>query len=163
MIPPRFPPAADYAPYKPDPYRLAMGLTPLDLHDWIAPDARMAAELAAKEQLLRERHGDVFIALPEAADSAAEVLELLVSYLPQRFPTLYRRVGDQIENRVTRQQWHVTQHGLHPLDLAGRLVQEDLCLMQLETDTDQYRLVGASVCFPTRWRLAEKMGQSLRL
>ena len=161
MLPPRFPPAADYAPYKPGPYRLAMGLTPLDLHDWIAPDARMAAELAAKERLLRERHGDVFIALPEAADSAAEVLELLVSYLPERFPTLYRRVGGQIENRVTRQQWHMTQHGLHPLDLAGRLVQEDLCLMQLATDTDQYRLVGASVCFPTRWRLAEKIGQSL--
>jgi hypothetical protein len=74
---------------------------------------------------------------------------------------LYRRVGDQLENCVTRQQWHVTQHGLHPLDLAGRLVQEDLCLMQLESATDQYRLVGASVCFPTRWRLAEKMGQSL--
>jgi hypothetical protein len=138
-----------------------MGLTPLDLHDWIEPDARMAVELAEKERLLRERHGDVFIALPEAAASAAEVLELLVSYLPDRFPTLYRRVGDQIENRVTRQQWQVTSHGLHPLDLAGRLVQEDLCLMQLDADTDQYRLVGASVCFPTRWRLAEKMGQSL--
>lgn len=161
MIPSRFPPAADYAPYKPGPYRLAMGLTPLDLRDWIEPDARMAAELAEKERLLRERHGDVFIALPEAADSAAEVLELLVSYLPERFPALYQRVGDQIENRVTRQQWPMTQHGLHPLDLAGRLVQEDLCLMQLATDTDQYRLVGASVCFPTRWRLAEKIGQSL--
>lgn len=156
-----FPPAADYTPFRAGSYRLGMGLTPLDLHDWIEPDARMAVELAEKERLLRERHGDVFIALPEAAGSAAEVLELLVSYLPDRFPTLYRRVGDQIENRVTRQQWQVTLHGLHPLDLAGRLVQEDLCLMQLDTDTDQYRLVGASVCFPTRWRLAEKMGQSL--
>ncbi|MDH3601722.1 MAG: DUF3445 domain-containing protein, partial [Candidatus Tectomicrobia bacterium] len=161
MTPPRFPPAGDYAPYKPGVYRLAMGLTPLDLHDWIEPDAHMAVELAEKERLLRERHGDVFIALAEAADSSAEVLEMLISYLPQRFPTLYRRVGEQIENRVTRQQWHVTQHGLHPLDLAGRLVQEDLCLMQPAANTDQYRLVGASVCFPTRWWLAEKMGQSL--
>jgi hypothetical protein len=138
-----------------------MGLTPLDLHDWIEPDAHMAVDLAEKERLLRERHGEVFIALPEAADSSAEVLELLTSYLPERFPTLYRRVGRQIENRVTRQHWQVTQHGLHPLDLAGRLVQEDLCLMQPAADRAQYRLVGASVCFPTRWRLAEKMGQSL--
>ena len=161
MSSPCFPPAPAYEPYQPGAYRLALGLTPLDLHDWIEPDARMAIELAEKERLLCERPDDVFIVLPEAANSSAEVLDLLISYLPERFPTLYRRVGDQIENRVTRQRWHVTQHGLHPLDLAGRLVQEDLCLMQLAAETDQYRLVGASVCFPTRWRLAEKMGQSL--
>ena len=33
--------------------------------------------------------------------------------------------------------------------------------MHKDPDSDIYRLVGASVCFPTRWNLAEKMGLSL--
>jgi hypothetical protein len=38
-------------------------------------------------------------------------------------------------------------------------VQEDLCLMQHVDGA--WRLTAASVCFPTRWRLADKMGQPL--
>ncbi len=45
--------------------------------------------------------------------------------------------------------------------MAGRLVQEDLCLMAEEPESGEYRLVGASVCFPSRWRPAEKLGQNL--
>jgi hypothetical protein len=138
-----------------------MGLVPLDLRDWIAPDARMAFELGDKERLLGERHHEVFAALPAAAEGSAEVLALLVDHLPRRFPTLYSRVGERLENLVTSQRWNLAECTLHPLDLAGRLVQEDLCLMQQQEGTELYHLVGASVCFPTRWRLAEKMGQTV--
>jgi hypothetical protein len=138
-----------------------MGLVPLDLRDWIAPDERMALELRDKERLLHERHHEVFAALPAAAEGSAEVLALLVDHLPHRFPTLYRRVHEQLENLVTGQCWNLVENTLHPLDLAGRLVQEDLCLMQRQEGTEIYHLVGASVCFPTRWRLAEKMGQTV--
>ncbi len=57
--------------------------------------------------------------------------------------------------------WDLADATLHPLDLAGRLVQEDLCLMQVEPDAGHYRLVGASVCFPTRWCLADKIGDTV--
>lgn len=138
-----------------------MGLQPLDLHDWIEPDERLVAELAEKEHLLRERHQEVFAVLPEAREGAAEVLELLTDYLPTRFPTLYRREGNVFHNLATQQTWDLSLADLHPLDLAGRLVQEDLCLMQREERSGVYCLVGASVCFPTRWRLADKMGKPL--
>jgi hypothetical protein len=48
---------------------------------------------------------------------------------------------------------------LHPLDLAGRLVQEDLCLMRPAGSS--HILAAASLCFPTRWRLNEKIGRAL--
>jgi hypothetical protein len=60
------------------------------------------------------------------------------------------------------QTWDLAQPALHPLELAGRLVQEDLCLMARAATRAVYRLVGASVCFPTRWRLADKIGQPLQ-
>jgi hypothetical protein len=157
----QFPPTADYAPFKEGPFRLAMGLFPLELRDWIEPDARMTVELTEKERLLRERHHDVFAALPEAAEGSAETLALLVEHLPARFPTLYKREGDVLQNLVTRQSWDLTRTELHPLDLAGRLVQEDLCLMKPLEGSDVYCLVAASLCFPTRWRLLEKLGKPL--
>ena len=156
-----FPSPPDYAPFKAGPFRLSMGLMPLALKDWIEPDTQCAAELTEKERLLTERHEEVFAALPEANPGAAETLALLVEYLPSRFPALYRRNGERLDNLATGQQWEVHNTPLHPLDLAGRLVQEDLCLMQWRADTRVYHLVGASLCFPTRWRLADKIGQPL--
>jgi hypothetical protein len=138
-----------------------MGLVPLDLHEWIAPDEHLTTELLEKERLLCERHDEVFAALPEATAGATEVLRLLAEHLPARFPTLYRRCGDWLDNLCTGQRWNLCSQILHPLDLAGRLVQEDLCLMRSDAEGKSYRLVGASVCFPTRWRLTDKIGQSV--
>jgi Haem-dependent oxidative N-demethylase, alpha subunit-like len=153
--------APDYAPFRPGPFQLSMGLAPLDPRDWIEPDEHLASELREKARLLHERHHEVFAAFPAAAAGSAEVLALLVDYLPSRFPTLYRRVGARLDHLVTGQSWHLGAATLHPLDLAGRLVQEDLCLMHCPQGADTYHLVGASVCFPTRWRLADKMGKSV--
>lgn len=155
-------PAPDYAPPHTVPFHLTMGLSPLDLHHWMEPDACLASALHEKAHLLHTRHQDVFAALPSAEAGATEVLALLVEHLPTRFPTLYRRDGPWFEILATGQRWHLEACTLHPLDLAGRLVQEDLCLMQQEDSTAPYVLVGASVCFPTRWRLAEKIGTTLQ-
>ncbi|MBM3222751.1 MAG: DUF3445 domain-containing protein [Candidatus Tectomicrobia bacterium] len=152
-------PEYDLAPAVP--FHLTMGLSPLALHDWIAPDADLAHDLREKERLLHERHAEVFHALPAAAASSAEVLALLAAHLPERFPTFYRRDGAWLEYLATGQRWPLAAGPLHPLDIAGRLVQEDLCLMQPLEGMTTYTLVGASVCFPTRWRLAEKIGTSL--
>lgn len=160
---PQLPHAPEYAPYKSGHFRLAMGLLPLDLHDWLEPDEQMVVELAEKERLLCERHSEVFAALPEAAAGSTEVLELLVGYLPTQFATLFQRDGQLLRNLVTQQTWVVSQSVLHPLDLAGRLIQEDLCLLQENAQTGLYHLVGASLCFPTRWRLADKLGKPLHL
>ena len=157
----RFPATPDYAPYRDGPFRLSMGLERLALDDWIEPDDTFASQLREKERRLSERPHEVFAALPQAAAGSAETLALLVEHLPTRFPQLYRRSGAEMENLVTGQRWDVTNDDLHPLDLAGRLVQEDLCLMQRRPDTGKYHLVGASLCFPTRWKLADKLGKPL--
>jgi hypothetical protein len=141
--------------------RLSMALVPLDPKDWIEPDEHLVADLAEKERLLAERHQEVFIVLPEATPGSEEVLELLVDHLPAHFPDLYERQGDRLYHHASGHMWDLGRSTLHPLDLAGRLVQEDLCLMQVEPDAGHYRLVGASVCFPTRWCLADKIGGAI--
>ncbi|HEX4192280.1 MAG TPA: DUF3445 domain-containing protein, partial [Stellaceae bacterium] len=80
--------------------------------------------------------------------------------LSRHFPSLYR-LGDDgcIGNQASQETWDIAAPPLHPLDIAGRLVAEDLCLLQ--ASEAGYRLIGATLCFPNRWRLDEKIGQPL--
>lgn len=64
-----------------------------------------------------------------------------------------------LDNLITGEHWDLSNPLLHPLDLAARLVQEDLCLMQPRDGV--YRLAAASVCFPSRWKLSEKIGRPM--
>ena len=155
------PPVKQYHPFQPGPFRMAMNLFPLDLAEWIEIDTDLPAQLAEKRRLLTERPDEVLAAQPQALAGSQETLDLLVEHLPTYFPHVYQRDAESITNHATGERWPLTDPSRHPLDLAGRLVQEDLCLMQRDPDHGIYRLVAASLCFPTRWRLREKLGQAL--
>jgi hypothetical protein len=141
-------------------YRLAMGLTPLSEADWLVPHASLQEILAEKRKLLATRHDLVFRALPEASAASGELLRLLARHLARHFPSLYRFDSEHcLFNAAGRETWNIDVPPLHPLDVAGRLVAEDLCLLQ--ASDAGYRLIGASLCFPNRWLLEEKIGQPL--
>jgi dimethylamine monooxygenase subunit A len=148
-----------YLPFADGQWRMSMGLKALNLDEWIEIGDRFVTELALKERLLKERYSDVFACIPDSQASQKEALELLVEHLCDRFPQNYRRQDKTIENITTGQVWTSSDFETAPLDLAGRLVQEDLLLVQ--PSPEGYRLAAASVCFPLRWRLQEKLGRSL--
>jgi dimethylamine monooxygenase subunit A len=141
-------------------YRLAMGLMPQSEAEWLSPDASLREILAEKRQLLATRHESVFRTLREASEASVELLQLLAKHLTRHFPSLYRLDGTRaLFNGATGETWDIDEPPLHPLDIAGRLMTEDLCLLQ--ASDDGYRLIGASLCFPNRWLLEEKIGQPL--
>jgi hypothetical protein len=133
-----------------------MGLKP---EDWIEIDDTLAATLLAKRRLLAERHDEVFAALPGTEAAGAAVLNLLAEHLPKRFPAQYPRMNTTIAVAATGELVGIGTPGVHPLETASRLVPEDLCLMR-RTDAG-YALAAACVCFPSRWRLADKIGRNL--
>ncbi len=122
----------------PGPPWLSMGTRGLELRTWLLPDDDLQRDLATKRSLRTERHGEVFAALDSPTVDAAsrEVLDLVVD--------VTGAVPDAI---------------LHPLDAAGCLVQEDLCVLVLRDGSPH--LDAASLCFPSYWRLADKLGQPL--
>lgn len=158
---PMLPTAKRYYPFQPGPFHMAMHLHPLPLAEWIELDTDLPAHLAEKRQLLCERPSEVFAALPSALAGSQETLTLLIDHLTAYYPTIYQCDGQTLTNQATAERWDLSESSLHPLDLAGRLVQEDLCLMQRDDSAGIYRLVAASLCFPSRWRLQEKLGHSL--
>lgn len=152
-----------YVPFSAGPYRVQMGLSVLDLDDWIQIDDRYGIETAEKHDLLASKHGAVFGTLPGTERMGAEVLALLAEHLPRRFPERFAIEGDDeiLVDRIEGRRHDLRDPALHPLDRAGRLVQEDLALMASAGEGEPYRLVAASLCFPSRWALAEKLGKPL--
>jgi hypothetical protein len=153
--------AMRHRPFLDGPWRLAMGLKALDLAEWIEIDEHFEDQLAERRRLLDQRQGEVLGALPESAAGQAEVLELLLDHLPKIFPGHYRRTNGELANLVTGERFALAAWREAPLELAGRLVQEDLCLLQ--RGGPAYRLVAGVLCFPSHWRLADKLGRPLEV
>ena len=144
--------------------QIKMGIKVLDPKDWIEPDEFYADHLLQKERLLDTRHGDVFAALPGSEPAQAEVLARLADHMAEHWPDLVAVDDDRISVKPADRSYPWRRDGtgtgpLAPLDLAGRLVQEDLCVM--EPSEEGYRLIAASLCFPSRWRLADKVGKPM--
>jgi hypothetical protein len=135
-----------------------MGLRPLEVSRWLEVDGDRAADLRLKAELLTSAHDRVVAVLPGSEDAGRELLDEIVDHLGHHHPGLVRRRPDGVLEEGTT--GAVVDPGrFHPVDAAARLVQEDLCLMTGEGDG--WVLAAASVCFPSRWRLADKIGREL--
>jgi hypothetical protein len=137
-----------------------MGLRPLEAGSWLEVDGNRGRELSAKHELLDspETHSRVVAALPETELEGRRLLDLVVDDLGRFHPGLVT-VTDRGDLRDTTTGYTVATDRLHPVDAAGRLVQEDLCLMSRMDG--RWVLSAASVCFPSRWCLADKIGRDL--
>lgn len=148
-----------YLPFETGPYRMAMALTTVPESAWFEIDARYADEMAERRRLLAEQHEDVFGALPASDAARAETLAMVVANLTTHAPQWFQRDGDILHNALTGEAWDLSAPACDPLELAGRLVQEDLCIIQ--TDEHGPHFTAAVLCFPSRWRLHEKLGKPL--
>ena len=155
------PPETVHLSFEPGPYRMAMGLVATDPAELIELDEHYVAEMTERRRLLAVRHGEVFAALPGSEAARREVLDVLAALLPRRFPAWFGRDGAVLHNRLTGESWGLDRLPHDPLEVAGRLVQEDLCLLRLTPEGPV--LDAAVLCFPSRWSLAEKLGQPLAM
>ena len=153
------PPETVYRPFEPGPYRMALGLTTIPDSQWFEIDRLYPDEMHQRRHLLSERHADVFAATSGSEAARWEALAAIAANLTTHHPAWFDRSGDTLHNRLTGEAWHLPAPGCDPLECAGRLVQEDLCLIQA-TETGPLFTAGV-LCFPSRWRLREKIGLPL--
>jgi hypothetical protein len=124
-------------PYDGSAKPFSIGLKPLDPKDWIDVDDDFDIYIAEKRRLYAEETVNVLVAEDDTEAAQAEVLAL-------------------IEGHVGRRS---SEGKLSPLARAGLMVQEDLVLMR--KSPAGWRLVAASLCFPSAWSLREKFGKPL--
>lgn len=128
-------------------FRWRLGVRPLDLDDWIQFGDDADAWVEQKRTLCFDHPQTVFAAIDGIEDESAEVAVALADHLGRRWPDRSNELDPS----------------LHPLDAAARLVPEDLVLMVERSGPEGDQLVfgGGSVCFPNRWDLRSKLGQTM--
>ena len=140
-------------------FRLSMGIISLNLDEWLEPDEYYYRDLLEKEALLANQNYEVFQSKKGSQLAQQEVLDLIIDYMNTFHSELVRIDGDKIFIDGIKRNFSRKEFAEMPLNLAGRLVQEDLCLMA-PGDTG-YTLEAASLCFPSRWRLIDKIGKRM--
>ena len=130
------------------------GILPVEDEGWLAVDDAYAAQMAERERLILAVPDVVHALLPEGRAAGDELYAAVLDRLT-RMPGF--RIGvdtalrpDGVEVALDRDQ---------PLLTLGRLVQEDLCLM--EQAGEESRLTGGILCFPASWSLNQKVGRAL--
>ncbi len=138
-----------------DPRNLRLpGIQPINDDSWIAVCDAYAAQMAERDRLISQCP-ELVHALPEAALPAAlEVYDRVIGKLRSM-------AGFEVGAGSVRRPDGVcvALDRDAPLLTLGRLVQEDLCLMQRVGD--EHALTAAVLCFPASWTLAEKLGRSM--
>lgn len=130
------------------------GVQPATPGDWLRVDDAFAAQMALRDRLIAEKPESVHALLPQAQAAAQELLRMVADELPHLPGYLcgadHITRPDGVSVALDRQT---------PLLTLGRLVQEDFAL-HLPMG-DEHGLVGAILCFPASWTLAEKIGRPL--
>lgn len=121
---------------------------------WIQLDGAFAGQMALRDRLLAERRDAVHALTDPARPAAEELLGTVLALLADRPGYAVRTDSVQRPDGV-----QVPIDPSTPLVTLGRLVQEDLCLMQ--EGPDGHVLTGAVLCFPASWSLDEKLGRAL--
>jgi hypothetical protein len=130
------------------------GILPVEGRDWLRLDEAYAPQMALRDRLIAARPEVVHALLPQGRPAAEELYAATLDWLRAEpgftvsATTATRPDGTEVPLDPAQ-----------PLLTLGRLVQEDLCLM--ERAGDEYALTGAILCFPASWSLAQKLGRAL--
>jgi len=130
--------------------------------EWIELDNEFLSFHSQKAARIMERGDKCCHTYPDAFPAACELLEELAEYLPNRYPSLFKRTSVGIENIVTGESFNIVQRPLieDPMTMAARWVQDDLAIM-IEGADGQYYLKAGATLLTGFWRLQDKLGMSL--
>jgi hypothetical protein len=122
--------------------------------DWLRVDEAYAGQMALRDRLIAGQPEVVHALLPAARPAADELYRVVLDWLRDE-PGFV--IGP---DAVTRPDGvSVPLNPDRPLLTLGRLVQQDLCLM--ESNGSEYDLTGAILCFPASWTLSQKIGRPM--
>ena len=133
-------------PIEAGPHRLTLGLSAIAPADWLRFDASHPAQMAERARLVAERPAEVIGRVPGSEHACAELFQVVRDHLLEHHPG--RFAAGRVPTAST-----------DPLAAVAGLIAEDVCIVRPESDGA--RLIAAVLCFPARWRLADKLGRPL--
>ena len=132
------------------------GVQPLRTDELFLQDDAFDRQMEYRDELILKNREKVFQLNEEAKDAAKELLNLVLVKLNRD------RNYDVTGSKVTRPDGKkILLECDNPLVIAGRLVQEDLLILQWNAEMKEHILNGGILCFPALWTLGEKMSKPM--
>ncbi|MGI9355261.1 MAG: heme-dependent oxidative N-demethylase family protein [Rhizobiaceae bacterium] len=139
----------------------SIGLKPLADDNFLIIDDQLPRYLAEKRWHYAKRFQSVFMAEQDTQESQLWVSEHIMDCLSKHHRDRYEyNKGGWMVPRDANQLPHRGDWAHAPMAGAALVIQDDLVLMH--RDETGWRLVAASLCFPSSWNLAEKFGRPIR-
>lgn len=134
-----------------------IGLMPLERDDsWLRPIIALDAYLEHKNTLLEKDRKLVFGDIGGTSSTQLEIFDLIAKHLITHHPDSYRKSGHAVVATTSDREFTVSESDEPKLVSAGRLVGDDLILMR--RSNNGWVLAAGFVCFPSVWKLPEKLG-----
>lgn len=124
---------------------MVLGLTAIAEADWLEHDSQTPPQIAERMRLLAERPADVLADTPGAEAACGELRAMLADHLSRHRPGWTAPPPHDPPD--------------HPLAEICAWAAEDFCLIRPGAEGPV--LIAAILCFPSRWRLSEKIGWPL--
>lgn len=140
-----------HAPLTPFMNERMPGMSPLNYEDWLQRDEAFAAQMAYRDRLIAEKPEIVLAG--EGCEGSSELLDLVLDTLAHHD----EGYGVTIHEVTRPDGVTIPLDHERPFATMGRLAQEDFLILDRPPGADEHVLVGAVLCFPSRWSLAEKM------
>ena len=115
----------------------------MHINDWIEIDKDLKWYIDEKQRVIDEQGTNVIDSLPENDEACGELLEILVDYLPKRYPTLFEPIdckGGGIWNKATGERILGIQgrKGVDALRQCSKLVEDDFLMGREREDGKRY-------------------------
>jgi hypothetical protein len=153
-----------YRPFRHGPrYNITMGLRNMSWDEWIELDNQFLEYHELKTQRIKERGEKCCKSDAKGVQAGWELCEELCGYLPERYPSLFQPLPGQhgMRNLATNEIFDLSNRdGQNPMELAARMVQDDLAIM-IEREDGEYYLAAGAILLAGFWRLEDKFGMGL--
>lgn len=153
-----------YRPFRYGPnYFINLGIRNASMEQWIEMDNEFPKFHKAKLDRIAERGDRLCKTMPDAYDATVELFKELAAYLPERYPSVFQslphgRCG--VTNVATGEVFDLHDRKESPMQMAAKLVQDDLAVM-IEREDGQYYLLAGAIHLAGAWRLEDKIGMPL--
>ena len=136
---------------------ISMGMSSLDSRSWIEPDQDYPRYLDHKLALYKQGQKHIFDSVPSSYEAQVELASELRRHLLENHSALYCPLADGL--CYLPDGIELPESTKQPLWNASLWVADDVLIMQKLND--EYCLTAASLCSPSNWHLAEKIGQPM--
>lgn len=145
-----------YFPFAGEVYKPSMGIKPLTMDQWLEVDELLVPNLELKRQLVEEHYDTVIQQYETANDAILETEDEITRHLSAHFPDLYELNGNQFTVKTIQRTFEIDQDPKAALKRIAQYTQEDFCLLSAKAPVI---LEAGTVCFPSRWKIADKIGK----